>query len=570
VIVRTSALTVGTYTVAWKALSAVDGHVSKGSFAFGVGMPAGESNVAETFGVAPPSPLRLVIRWLSFLAAMVLMGSLFFRLLIWRTTVIPTGYSRSVFWVSVLLFTAGSVSDFVLYAVGVGEAPFWQVATQGTLIQLLLGTRYGWLWLIRFALVWLIAALFVWKPLGTPLLATLAALVLLSLALAGHSAAVQSLPLFAVLADWVHLLAASVWVGGLIQWVGWWPALRRLEDAQRTLLLAELAPRFYSWAFFSAAVLLLTGFHLTSRHIPNLETVWSTTYGQAFMVKHLLLLALVGLAAINLLWIGPSFTKTPQEGRLSLWKGFRRLMSLEALLAAGIVFFAGTLTLVPPPAASQEPRSASSHVQPLELAQQVGDIMIHLTMSSDRVGENEFDVFVMHATGEPVTDAERVELEFAFLERDLGISRAVAPSRGDGHYVIRGNFLSLVGRWGITVRVRPLDQQSDLTAAFEVRMIDHAQTTSLRSVQSAQIEAGRVLYLKSCAACHGESGRGDGPASTGLGLKPADLVLHRVHHSDEDLMRIIKGGKGPPMPAFVDQLSDEQIRQIILYIRTLK
>lgn len=44
------------------------------------------------------------------------------------------------------------------------------------------------------------------------------------------------------------------------------------------------------------------------------------------------------------------------------------------------------------------------------------------------------------------------------------------------------------------------------------------------TVRAAGEEAGRTLYLRYCASCHGREGRGDGPVAPALGEKPTDLT----------------------------------------------
>ena len=46
-------------------------------------------------------------------------------------------------------------------------------------------------------------------------------------------------------------------------------------------------------------------------------------------------------------------------------------------------------------------------------------------------------------------------------------------------------------------------------------------------------EAGRPLYLRYCAACHGREGRGDGPVAPALGEKPTDLTQIAAAHGDQ-------------------------------------
>jgi mono/diheme cytochrome c family protein len=82
------------------------------------------------------------------------------------------------------------------------------------------------------------------------------------------------------------------------------------------------------------------------------------------------------------------------------------------------------------------------------------------------------------------------------------------------------------------------------------------------------IERGKALYRKCCASCHGKNGQGDGPLATKLKPKPADLVHRAIHHSDGDFAWKITNGRGT-MPAFKDQLSENEIWDLINYLMSL-
>lgn len=84
----------------------------------------------------------------------------------------------------------------------------------------------------------------------------------------------------------------------------------------------------------------------------------------------------------------------------------------------------------------------------------------------------------------------------------------------------------------------------------------------------ASQQRGRQTYRNMCLSCHGESGRGDGAAAKGMQPPVADLVAHGPHHSDGDLAWKIRTGRGP-MPGFGTLLKDEQIWDVVNYLRTL-
>jgi len=86
------------------------------------------------------------------------------------------------------------------------------------------------------------------------------------------------------------------------------------------------------------------------------------------------------------------------------------------------------------------------------------------------------------------------------------------------------------------------------------------------------VRAGGVLYQEQCAECHGAQGMGDGEAAKALNPSPALLayMVQMPMSVDEYLMwSIAEGGKafGTDMPAFKDELSQEDIWKIIAFMR---
>lgn len=91
------------------------------------------------------------------------------------------------------------------------------------------------------------------------------------------------------------------------------------------------------------------------------------------------------------------------------------------------------------------------------------------------------------------------------------------------------------------------------------------------------LRAGRALFEDNCMPCHGAEGRGDGPGAEVLSPKPRDLTDPGVQASltDARITQVVKaGGKASgmsdAMPAFGGTLSDEQVRTVVVFVRTLK
>jgi mono/diheme cytochrome c family protein len=79
----------------------------------------------------------------------------------------------------------------------------------------------------------------------------------------------------------------------------------------------------------------------------------------------------------------------------------------------------------------------------------------------------------------------------------------------------------------------------------------------------------KALYVANCAPCHGDKGRGDGPAAPGLNPKPADHSSVTVQNeSDGALFWKLSEGRAP-MPGYKKIFSDNQRWELIIFIRTL-
>jgi hypothetical protein len=95
---------------------------------------------------------------------------------------------------------------------------------------------------------------------------------------------------------------------------------------------------------------------------------------------------------------------------------------------------------------------------------------VTLSLAALQPGDNNFDIFLKKtAGGAPVTDAERVALRLTHPEMEMAESEAIATSRGDGHYVASGPYLSMSGRWDLRVLVRRANTPDiDQTFAFPI------------------------------------------------------------------------------------------------------
>jgi len=76
------------------------------------------------------------------------------------------------------------------------------------------------------------------------------------------------------------------------------------------------------------------------------------------------------------------------------------------------------------------------------------------------------------------------------------------------------------------------------------------------------------IYKAKCAACHGADGKGDTPIGRKMGVKPFSTP-EVARNSDQTWFEITKNGKGK-MPGYNGKLTDDQIKDLVKYLRGLK
>ena len=92
---------------------------------------------------------------------------------------------------------------------------------------------------------------------------------------------------------------------------------------------------------------------------------------------------------------------------------------------------------------------------------------------------------------------------------------------------------------------------------------------TLRVASSPEsIEQGRMIFLRSCVMCHGESGRGDGPLAATLPIRPANLYDHVPYHPDQFFFSVITNGLSGVMPAFSNSISETDRWNTLNYLRS--
>ncbi|HZD74413.1 MAG TPA: copper resistance protein CopC [Actinomycetota bacterium] len=480
----------GAYTVSWRTVSKADGHLTSGSFAFGVGVRASSATsggAPEAVSSPAPSVLGVAGRWAFDWGLILLVGGVAGSLLVFRRR--DDGPPLALLGGALVLSVAGLVAVVVSERsrVGVSFGDLFGSPTGGKLID------QGMVLLVT-AIVF--GAVTRW-PRRAELLALLgvgAAATMLVHVAGGHAAGEASLTPLHILVQWAHLLAVGVWVGGFL-WLllglrgaramaaGPEPppgnglrAIMRLAPAHAALggkpapgasaasqpaataVMTVPGPdervpavrRFSTMATVALGVVALTGLVRALIEVGSWHGLYATSFGRTLLVKLALVAGLVVLGAVNRFRIVPAL----RAGRAKV-ATLGSAVRAELALAIPIVVAAAVLGELPPaqyldqPSTRQQARAAVT-VRGNDFATSV---KVELTATPGTVGANRFSAKVVdYDSGQPV-QATRVSLRFTLPNRpDIGASALQLKKAPDGRWQGQG-ILSIAGRWSITTLV---------------------------------------------------------------------------------------------------------------------
>lgn len=202
---------------------------------------------------------------------------------------------------------------------------------------------------------------------------------------------------------------------------------------------------------------------------------------------------------------------------------------------------------------------------------QIDDLRVTFQIDQPELGPRVADVMIDGAGSSTTVNA--VRLHFTMFAMDMGVIETDTQLVRAGHFRAQGQFFTMAGAWMIEALLLR-DGQAPLRVPFALAIAAPGEASGPLNPLSSDaptINAGRLLYQTNCAACHGINGKGDGPSALGLRPSPGDFTQHMIlgkHTDGQAYLWIRDGYPQSAMPAWVQRLSDEQIWQLVAYLRT--
>ncbi|UCA54267.1 copper resistance protein CopC [Streptomyces sp. WA6-1-16] len=515
-----SGLPDGTYTVAWKAISA-DSHPVSGAFTFSIGAPS-ETTVAlpsQEAGGGPVGVVYDIARYTAYGGFVLLVGGSAFVLVCWRGGATALPMQRLV--VRGWLALTGATLVMLLLRHPYTDSGKFTDAFDLAGLQSVLDTKPGAALVSRLLLLGA-AALFIAVLFGTYAgrederekkdltfgLAVGGGVVATGIAatwaMSEHaSTGIQTS--IAMPVDVLHLLAVAAWLGGLASLL---VALYRTPD-----IGSAAVRRFSAVAFGSVVVLAATGIYQSWRQVGSWSALTGTRYGQLLILKVALIAVLLAVAWFSRRWTGrlTDSAVAPEEApgeeaesgsasedasadvdperaaqlarqRAALTatkkkrirdadperSGLRRSVLAEAAVAVVLLAVTTMLTSTEPGRTEEEAANGTPSASapaaggpvnlkmPFDTGGQNGKGTVRIDIEPGRTGSNDLHVWIDGSDGKPM-DVPELKLALTLESKDIGPLPVVPDRLAEGHWSASAVQIPMAGDWKIDVTVRTSD-----------------------------------------------------------------------------------------------------------------
>ncbi|MBP2001587.1 copper transport protein [Paenibacillus shirakamiensis] len=433
------------YTINWRVVSA-DGHPITGVIPFIMGTGGStQTPTAVDEGTALPGWDQTLIRWMQYIGLSLYAGILLFHLYLLPKAQRKASYaSRRTQWlliISLILAAIGILLSLPLQAKHDAAVSWSEVFSSGVIGESLRFTTFGSIWwteaLLFLVLAGLTCGLFPKINTGEKTIyAGFALVTVIGLFVAksfmGHAASADIEGL-AVFSGFVHLAAASLWLGALLALAFLLPFIAKIQpegDARKQFYFATIQ-RFSLVGTICVILLVGSGLYGIKIYTPSLGSLFTSLYGQVLLAKIALFLIMFGFAISGFL----RGRKSQRELGKGVW--------IEFVVGIVVLILAAVLTNLP---------TALSHPGPAHIVDKTRTgYTVTLDISPNIMGKNEFKVSVEDPNGKPVKDVEQVTLNLSSQEMAMGTLEVKIP--GTASPLQTEDLITMAGKWEIQYHI---------------------------------------------------------------------------------------------------------------------
>ena len=479
-VITTSPLEDGVYTIASKVLSKVDGHLVHAAIIFGVGDVQIDASLFESQEQSETTFIpESIARFPGLVGQTIVLGGIIASIVIWSTgqtrfkeqiALIESSFKAKFSKVIGFGIIAVFASNFIMLGVQT-----WRLETSPLdVIQ----TTFGHTWLTRMILTIILIGIWFWierknqVSIKTQLPMLVFALALIATTtMMGHGASTELVP--PIILDYVHNLLSSIWIGGVI-FLGFvvLPSITKLDGTVRDKITISLIPRFSAMIIISLGILIITGPTLLWFLDSNVSSLTDSTYGKLIMLK-------IAIASVMIAFGGFYQIRFIQQAKkdlksTSVFKKLKRPLRFEAGLGIALLAVVALLVNSSLPAGEIQSVSAEQGMTGYESSLFSENARFDVTVAPVGIGVNQVNVIVSGLDDQPLSDISSLKIKVSNPSRSIAsIEAEVTENKISGQdiftkYSAEPTF-SFAGIWQIELEAQRTENANE-SVLFDVRI----------------------------------------------------------------------------------------------------
>ena len=427
-IVTTSPLEDGVYTVTTKVLSKVDGHLVPGAFLFAVGDVVIDPKLLEN-----QSSIDLIFypeagaRFPGIVGQTIVLGVVIASLIIWGTQnkqsikeeleqvqIKHHQKFMSITGIGLMLVFISNILMIAVQTVRLETSPIEAIQTY-----------FGTIWLARMIITIVLLGLWfaldrktnVTKKVQIPMLGAMLALISTS-SLIGHGAASGETP--ALILDYIHNLVAAVWIGGIFYFVfALLPSLSKLKEESREKMSLALIPRFSIAFIISIGIVIITGPLLMWFLESDVGLITESVYGQLIILKIAIASMMVALGGFFQFRVQKTAEKNFQSGKINVHGKLKRSLKVDAALGVILLGVVALLTNGTLPEGEFQDASAQEIIYGFKTIEFTDNAKFEIQITPFSSGVNTILVQVSDFNNNPIYDANAIKVKMANPSKNI-------------------------------------------------------------------------------------------------------------------------------------------------------
>ena len=494
-IVTTSPLEDGVYTVTTKVLSKVDGHLVPGAFLFAVGDVVIDPKLLEN-----QSSIDLIFypeagaRFPGIVGQTIVLGVVIASLIIWGTQnkqsikeeleqvqIKHHQKFMSITGIGLMLIFISNILMIAVQTVRLETSPIEAIQTY-----------FGTIWLARMIIT--IVLLGIWftldrktnvtKKIQIPMLVAMLALISTS-SLIGHGAASGETP--ALILDYIHNLVAAVWIGGIFYFVfTLLPALSKLKEENREKMSLALIPRFSIAFVISIGIVIITGPLLMWFLESDVGLITESVYGQLIILKIAIASVMVALGGFFQFRVQKTAEKNFQSGKIDVHRKLRRSLKVDAALGVVLLGVVALLTNGTLPEGQFQDASAQEIIYGFKTIEFTDNAKFEIQITPFSSGVNTILVQVSDFNNNPIYDANAIKVKMANPSKNISpieIPMEITKEENDIPTEFQGEItFGFSGEWQLEVESQRTEN------ANESKIVNVLVKPRLENIQTQIVE----------------------------------------------------------------------------------